>query len=311
MVAGILSHLTEYRPTFYAGNSKSVWHRLCIRRRSAVLILLFVGKSGELRVILTKRSRKLRHFSGHVALPGGRADSGLETEWQVARRETDEEVGISRYDSILREKFGCDIKYINTMPCYISTTFLAVAPCIGFLERRTASNGISDLKLNPGESVSVFSVPLRDFLQPPDPLLQPLECIRNTHVLTKWGEIPWNLRHFIFPEVNNQEVKWLADVKDLSPPSSPRGSMDRHTRDCWGLTANILHDIADIAYNHDTTRKIGHEDLIWMLLQKGEMGEEPNEFQKRMSTERPNSGSFKECLPLEQFKYLQNLYRNR
>lgn len=40
-------------------------------RRAAVLIPLFVNDEGELEVILTVRSKKLKSHPGEVALPGG------------------------------------------------------------------------------------------------------------------------------------------------------------------------------------------------------------------------------------------------
>ncbi|CAI4657402.1 CRL_G0038580.mRNA.1.CDS.1 [Saccharomyces cerevisiae] len=49
---------------------------------------------GELRVLLTKRSRTLRSFSGDVSFPGGKADYFQETFESVARREAEEEIGL-------------------------------------------------------------------------------------------------------------------------------------------------------------------------------------------------------------------------
>ena len=37
-----------------------------------------------------------------MALPGGKADSGLELEWQVSRREMHEEIGLSDNDEDLK-----------------------------------------------------------------------------------------------------------------------------------------------------------------------------------------------------------------
>lgn len=48
---------------------------------------------GELRVVLTKRSSKLRTHAGQVAFPGGKRDAG-ESDEQTALREAHEEVGL-------------------------------------------------------------------------------------------------------------------------------------------------------------------------------------------------------------------------
>lgn len=62
--------------------------------KSAVLICLFEGKEGELRVILTKRSSTLSSHSGEVALPGGKLDQGDAHEVETALREAKEEIGL-------------------------------------------------------------------------------------------------------------------------------------------------------------------------------------------------------------------------
>lgn len=60
-------------------------------RKSAVLVPLFEGDDGDLRVILTRRSGKLRNHKGEVSFPGGRIDEG-ETAMEAALREAHEEI---------------------------------------------------------------------------------------------------------------------------------------------------------------------------------------------------------------------------
>uniref|UniRef100_A0A6V7QYY0 Nudix hydrolase domain-containing protein n=1 Tax=Ananas comosus var. bracteatus TaxID=296719 RepID=A0A6V7QYY0_ANACO len=55
-------------------------------RRAAVLICLFEGDRGELRVILTKRASTLSTHSGEVALPGERLRRAIKTT-RTRRRE--------------------------------------------------------------------------------------------------------------------------------------------------------------------------------------------------------------------------------
>lgn len=63
-------------------------------KRSAVSILLVPGEgTGDLAVVLTRRSAQLRTHKGQWALPGGRLDSG-EGPREAALRECAEEIGI-------------------------------------------------------------------------------------------------------------------------------------------------------------------------------------------------------------------------
>lgn len=47
-------------------------------------------------MILTKRSSNLRQYSGHVCLPGGKADPIDHDIYDTALRETEEEIGLGR-----------------------------------------------------------------------------------------------------------------------------------------------------------------------------------------------------------------------
>ncbi|GME85088.1 unnamed protein product [Ambrosiozyma monospora] len=226
MESQYLTNLLKYTPRFYNQQLRtSVWRRVPLLRRSSVLVLLFVGREGELRVVLTKRSRQLKNFSGHISLPGGKVDYGLETEIECARREAEEEIGLSRDNSILKKEFGFEVQHLKTMPSYLARTFLSVAPCVGFVNwneeklKHQEDQHIGHLMLNPGESSSIFSVPLRDFLQPRPKKLELRECLKQSYIRTHWGGIPWNLRSFVFPVYNEHEAKWLQEVDDLSSAS--------------------------------------------------------------------------------------------
>ncbi|MBN7799112.1 CoA pyrophosphatase [Parahaliea mediterranea] len=63
-------------------------------RRSAVAMILSV-RQGELHILMIKRAeRKGDPWSGHMAFPGGRMDPEDANGFEVANRETEEEVGI-------------------------------------------------------------------------------------------------------------------------------------------------------------------------------------------------------------------------
>jgi hypothetical protein len=63
-------------------------------KRAAVLLCLFKGSAGELRVILTKRAGTLSSHSGEVALPGGKRDEEDKDDAATALREAQEEIGL-------------------------------------------------------------------------------------------------------------------------------------------------------------------------------------------------------------------------
>ncbi|EGW33783.1 uncharacterized protein SPAPADRAFT_59139 [Spathaspora passalidarum NRRL Y-27907] len=353
----LVDNIKKFKPSYYQSSPISIWHKLPVSRRSAVFVLLFLGKLGELRVILTKRSSKLRNFPGHISLPGGKADDIYEDEWRVARREMEEEIGLSANNQELMAQYGCTIEHLNILPSYLSRTFSSVRPCIGFMNCHDTMNHIN-LSLNPGESSSIFSCPLRDFLYPSVDET-PLESLERVSYKVKWGGIPWDLRSYTFLQNNDNEVDWLRNIKDLScseeeseldlklgseldsadkgrvtPPNvTPRVSKQRKLTkwgrlgsrrddisqekiyDVWGLTANILHDLAEITYTGTTQRHIGSEEMTYgiyefgnQMRQKVRSDEEIKLIHATHSGDEPSFG-FDKLLPSTEFNRLKSLYK--
>lgn len=319
-----------------------------------MFILLFFGHLGELRVILTRRLSKLRNFPGHISLPGGKADTGLESEWQVARREMHEEIGLDADDKLLVKHFGFTVDYLNILPAYLLRTFSAVRPCVGLMKisaNEDEAKLLNDLRLNlnPGETSTIFSCPLRDFLYPvrDEP---PMECFERSSHEMNWGGIPWNLRSYAFLQHNKNEAVFLLDIvgdltseeedhhddahghvtqvnqskvttsskKDLS--SWGRLGSRRHSEtnekiyDVWGLTANILHDLAEIVYEGgQLEREIGEEELIYSLWEHGNqlrLKERLEEEAKLIaSTPMDRCFGFGDVLPRTEFLRLKKLYK--
>lgn len=385
-----LINIKRYRPRHFANGLTPIWLKVPVSRRSSVFILLFLGNMGELRVVLTKRSSKLRNFPGHISLPGGKSDSAEETEWDVARREMEEEIGLSADNEKLKSDYGFEIQHLSTLPCYLSRTFSAVKPCIGFM-RHTSNSSTSQLEktiqmhLNPGESSLIFSCPLKDFLYPSliapsenDP--KPLESIDRSSLKVEWGKIPWNLRSYTFPQNNPNEVEWLKNIKDLSdldledlrlpsPVREPLGEplelqqmlepLERALQeaekqiaaevkkskknklkewgrlgsrrdsltnekiyDVWGLTANILHDLAEVTYSllpdaesREISRELGEEELIYLLFEYGNQLQKrerlPEELKLISSTTAEDELGFNDVLPRTEFNRLKKLYTNK
>ncbi|CAI8618307.1 unnamed protein product [Vicia faba] len=120
-------------------------------KKAAVLICLFEGDHGDLRVILTKRSSKLSSHSGEVSLPGGKADEGDKDDADTAKREANEEIGL---DPEL-------VNVVTVLEPFLSKHLLRVVPVIGILHDKKAFRPV----LNPAEVESVFDAPLEMFLK--------------------------------------------------------------------------------------------------------------------------------------------------
>ncbi|EGS19049.1 uncharacterized protein CTHT_0056710 [Thermochaetoides thermophila DSM 1495] len=124
--AAAIARLRAYRPPPFP-----LWDRLPLSRRAAVLMLLYADKRGDLRVVITMRAASLRSFSGHAALPGGKADSLDETPYQIARREAWEEIGLPMDDSKIPPPFR--IEHLCYLPMNLARNELVVRPCVAFL----------------------------------------------------------------------------------------------------------------------------------------------------------------------------------
>ncbi|KAK7362747.1 hypothetical protein VNO77_04868 [Canavalia gladiata] len=120
-------------------------------KKAAVLICLFEGDDGDIRVILTKRSSKLSTHPGDVALPGGKAEEGDKDDGDTAKREAKEEIGL---DPEL-------VDVVTVLEPFLSKHLLRVVPVIGILRDKKAFKPV----LNPAEVEAVFDAPLEMFLK--------------------------------------------------------------------------------------------------------------------------------------------------
>jgi 8-oxo-dGTP pyrophosphatase MutT (NUDIX family) len=69
-------------------------------KQRASVALVLAGPADDLRLCLIRRAQRADDpWSGHMALPGGRADEGDAHARAVATRETDEEVGLGLTDA--------------------------------------------------------------------------------------------------------------------------------------------------------------------------------------------------------------------
>ncbi|CAN6553157.1 unnamed protein product [Malus baccata var. baccata] len=115
-------------------------------KRAAILVCLFKGDDGELRVILTKRSSSLSSNPGDVALPGGKRDEADADDVDTALREAKEEIGL---DPSL-------VNVVTVLDHIVNKRGMTVVPVIGLL---------SDIKAfsptpNAAEVEAIFDAPL-------------------------------------------------------------------------------------------------------------------------------------------------------
>ncbi|PWJ16525.1 NUDIX hydrolase [Jannaschia seohaensis] len=116
-----------------------------ILRDAAVLVAFQDGPEG-LRLLLTKRSSRLRHHPGQIAFPGGKMDAG-ETPEQAALREAAEEVGLP------------GARLLGRLPSHETVTGFTVTPVL-------ALAAPFDAVPEPGEVDEVFTVPAAHVLTP-------------------------------------------------------------------------------------------------------------------------------------------------
>ncbi|KAI4766753.1 hypothetical protein E4T52_00762 [Aureobasidium sp. EXF-3400] len=264
--------------------------KLPLSRRAAVLILLFADRRGDLRVILTIRSAKLRNYAGQAALPGGKADTDNETAWQTARREAEEEIGLPSRDAGLPK--GYTVEALTELPLNLAMTELGVRPCVAWLKSSNPSSDIAkDLlpKLDAREVAAVFTAPFEQFLKERDDDTAEGEWYRGAW--HSWYHEPWRMHMFhvpvtpktVFRSCETENAKLDAATAPCSPASKApvlladraaqaygttkpdsenkqqeakssvkhKDALDMPRYRVFGMTARILVDAARVAYGRE------------------------------------------------------------
>ncbi|KAI0784450.1 NUDIX hydrolase domain-like protein [Abortiporus biennis] len=190
---------------------------------AAVLVLLY-EKSGELRVLLTTRSKSLRSHPGQTALPGGKVDDTDEGVVETAYREAFEEVGLPLQSPQMHT--------ICVLRPFISSAKLLVTPVVSLL---TNLSLLDNLKRSESEVDRIFDHPLEAILDPSIVAKEPL---------VEKGSEDWPYDTELYHPTDIQ-LPWLAN-------STYRMHRFRSTASpIKGLTAEILIMTATIAHNRD------------------------------------------------------------
>ena len=114
------------------------------RLRPAGVLVPVVPHDAGARVVLTKRSSRLKHHPGQIAFPGGKQDEGDADVTAAALREAHEEVGLPPEN----------VTVLGTLPTHETVTGFVVTPVVGWIDRPFREIA------EPGEVAEVFQVPL-------------------------------------------------------------------------------------------------------------------------------------------------------
>jgi 8-oxo-dGTP pyrophosphatase MutT (NUDIX family) len=253
-----------------------------LSRKAAVLILLFAGRNGDLRVVITMRSASLSSYSGQAALPGGKSEPN-EAAFETARREAAEEIGLSPIGANLPRPFR--IEHLCEMPTNLAKTELVVRPCVAFVHSHDPDTGLDASvadKLLPvldaREVAAVFSAPFKNFLYKEDLPTEenlpgrPRDWYKG--MWTDWHQSRWRMHNFFVP-VTNQPVAKPKRTEGQKQAADHLDHLERYR--VFGMTARILVDASRFAYAQEPTFEhnshFGDEDMIGRLRKIGRLGD--------------------------------------
>ncbi|KAJ1306821.1 hypothetical protein OPQ81_007807 [Rhizoctonia solani] len=244
-----LRQLAQYVPTYPPPKHPKRFPR---SRQAAVLVALFVGRLGDIYVLLSRRSLALRTYGGDTSLPGGRMEPKDRSIEDTARREAFEEIGLPI------DKWR--IKLLCTLEPFLSGNNLIVTPVVVLIKDQSLKP-----KLNAPEVDLLFTHPLRAFLyEDPPASLFPLGshppsdgAIRPKR--PRFSGTSYNARGpAAYPPPEQPAVAPYHSYVDVAwgPAKEPvrfhrflTGREEQGVKPIFGLTASILLQAAIIAYN--------------------------------------------------------------
>ncbi|CAK5266316.1 unnamed protein product, partial [Mycena citricolor] len=248
-------------------------------RCAAVLVALFVGRRGDLHVLLSRRSSTLRSYAGDTALPGGKVDpddGSLEdaavSDPSLRRIRKPQSRSAGRH---LR-RYACSGmmkgRFLNVCPCMcqiglpadklkvpllcilspvVASNYLVVTPVVVLI----LDNTLRPI-LNTAEVASLFSHPLASFLSSSPPFSTEPELVEVPyHTTSDWR----------YPGPNGQ-MYFSRGHRFLT------GREAGGIKPVFGLTAAILIDAACIAHRRVPEFELTHPEgmtrearLAWIV----------------------------------------------
>jgi len=195
-----------------AKNLQAVPARSCGRpylRPAAVLVPLFPGPGGDLKLCLIRRPQSMRKHAGQIAFPGGGFEDGDRELARTAVRETHEELGIDP---------GC-IEILGALDeTWVVPSGYRLNPFVGWLDRLPA------LCPNPDEVAEVIQVGVNELLRPEIFRTEIVRRADHTHRMVAF-EVPggpiWGATARVVFRFLQLAFGWRAD--DLQPWDEPLG----------------------------------------------------------------------------------------
>jgi 8-oxo-dGTP pyrophosphatase MutT (NUDIX family) len=111
--------------------------------REAAVLVAIRPEGSDGRLLLTKRSSRLKHHPGQIAFPGGKVDGTDSDAVAAALREAREEVGL----------LPQNVRVLGTLPAHETVTGFRVTPVVGLI--RASFDPVPE----DGEVAEVFEVP--------------------------------------------------------------------------------------------------------------------------------------------------------
>lgn len=105
--------------------------------------------SGELRVVLARRTEEVPHHKGQICFPGGSRDASDADPCETALREAEEEMGIR----------PADVDLLGAMDAVHTVTGFSIRPIVALIPPETR------FSLAPFEMAETFDAPLAHFVR--------------------------------------------------------------------------------------------------------------------------------------------------
>ncbi|KAF9477836.1 hypothetical protein BDN70DRAFT_809966 [Pholiota conissans] len=212
-------------------------------RCAAVLVALFVGRQGDLYVLLNRRSSTLRTYAGDTSLPGGKVDPTDKSIEDTARREAFEEIGLPRD----RTK----VPLLCILEPFLAAELIVTPVVVLILD-----NTLRPI-LNADEVASLFSHPLISFLSSNPPFPSEPDTL----------EVPY---HTSYDHKGSEPTMSTFRVHKFLTGREAGG-----IKPVFGLTAAMMIRVATIGYGrepdfevHPPNASTTTERMAWALLNR-------------------------------------------